>query len=304
MWEVPIRTLRSVTAAILLLGSVSAAYAQPAQPPAAGAPAKDVPPPAASETPTPASGDTTAPAGSSAVIVDQAFVLGVGDVVDVGVIGRNDFNTRQRVTTEGTIVLPLLGRVKAVGLTTSELAQQTQDALAKGGFYSNPVVRVEITGVASRYATVLGNVGTPGLLPLDRAYHLSDIIAKVGAHTGEGASTVVLTRADGTSKKYSMEDLATGAGGADPVIMAGDKIYVPAATSEVFYLSGQVKNPGSIPITKEMTVREAIAKGGGLTDMGSDKKVKIFRKNVEVKGVKLDTLIEPGDIIQVGERLF
>lgn len=279
----------------MLLGSFAPAYAQPTPPagatpavePARGAPG--------------AAADTAAP---SAVTVDQAFVLGVGDVVDVGVIGRNDFNTRARISTEGTIILPLLGRVKALGLTTSELAQQTQDGLAKGGFYSNPVVRVEVTGVASRYATVLGNVASPGLLPLDRTYHLSDIIARVGAHAGEGSGFVVLTRADGSSKKYSMEDLATGAGGADPLVQPGDKIYVPSVQSEVFYISGQVRTPGSFPMKKDLTVREAIAKGGGLTDMGSEKKVKVFRKNVEVKGVKLDTALEPGDIVQVGERLF
>jgi polysaccharide export outer membrane protein len=278
----------------MLLGSFAPAYAQPTQPaaptpgvePARGAPG--------------AAADTAAP---SAVTVDQAFILGVGDVVDVGVIGRNDFNTRARISTEGTVILPLLGRVKALGLTTSELAQQTQDALAKGGFYSNPVVRVEVTGVASRYATVLGNVATPGLLPLDRTYHLSDIIARVGAHAGEGSGFVVLTRADGSSKKYSMEDLATGSG-ADPLVQPGDKIYVPSVQSEVFYISGQVRSPGTFPMKKDLTVREAIAKGGGLTDMGSEKKVKVFRKNVEVKGVKLDTAIEPGDIVQVGERLF
>jgi polysaccharide export outer membrane protein len=295
LWEVPIHTLRSLTAAVTLLGSFAPAYAQPTQPPAAATPGAE---PARAA---PAAAGDAAP---SAVTVDQAFILGVGDVVDVGVIGRNDFNTRARISTEGTIILPLLGRVKALGKTTSELAQQTQDALAKGGFYSNPVVRVEVTGVASRYATVLGNVTSPGLLPLDRTYHLSDIIARVGAHTGEGSGFVVLTRADGSSQKYSMEDLATGAGGADPLVQPGDKIYVPSVQSEIFYISGQVKTPGTFPMSKNLTVREAIAKGGGLTDMGSEKKVKVFRKNVEVKGVKLDTPIEPGDILQVGERLF
>jgi polysaccharide export outer membrane protein len=231
-------------------------------------------------------------------------VLGVGDAVDVGVLGRTDFNNRARVSAEGTILLPLLGKVKALGLTTAQLAQQIQDALAKGGFYSNPVVRIEVSGVASRYATVLGNVATPGLMPLDRTYHLSDIVARVGAQAGQGSGFVVLTRSDGSSKKYSIEELATGAGGGDPVVMAGDKIYVPAVTSEIFYISGQVRTPGPFPVTKELTVREAIAKGGGLTEMGSEKKVKIYRKNVAVKGVKLDTKIEAGDIVEVGERLF
>lgn len=293
--------LRTLTAAILLLGSVAPALAQPAEPaaPASPAPLNSAPlnPPPTTE----AAPDTANP---PAVTVDQTFILGVGDVVDIGVLGRSEFNTRARVSPEGTIILPLLGRVKVEGLTTSQLAQQIQDSLSKGGFYSNPVVRVDVTGVASRYATVLGNVASPGLLPLDRTYHLSDVIARVGAHTGEGSSFVVLTRADGTSNKYSMEDLATGAGAGDPLVKPGDKIYVPAATAEVFYISGQVKNPGSFPVSKDLTVREAIAKGGGLTEMGSEKKIKLFRKNQEVKGVKLDTPLQPGDIVQVGERLF
>jgi len=290
-------------AATLLLSAFTPAYGQ--TPPAPAAPPPAAPPPTAPAATDPAKDAAPAEAGApSTVSVDQSFVLGVGDVVDVGVIGRTDFNTRQKITPEGTIVLPLLGRVKALGLTTAELAQQTQDALVKGAFFANPVVRVEVSGVASRYVTVLGNVATPGLMPLDRTYHLSDIIARVGANAGAGAGVVILTRSDGSSKKYSIEELATGGPANDPVMMAGDKLYVPAATAEVFYLSGQVKNPGAIPMSKDITVREAIAKGGGLTDMGSDKKVKIFRKNVEVKGVKLDTKLEPGDIIQVGERLF
>jgi polysaccharide export outer membrane protein len=332
MREAPIRILRSLTAVALVLGSVAPAYGQGNKPPppkaapvpypynrtapAAAAPSAAAPSAAAPGTVAPGAATPTtptAPTGTAAnpapaapadtpVIVDQTFALGVGDVVDVGVLGRSDFNTRARVGTDGTVILPLLGKVKALDMTTSELAQHVQDALAKGQFYANPVVHVEVSAVASRYATVLGNVGSPGLLPLDRPYRLSDIMARVGAQVG--ANFVVLTRADGSSKKYSIEDLATGAGGSDPLVLPGDKIYVPASTSEVFYVSGQVRNPGPLPMTKDLTVREAIAKGGGLTDMGSDKKVKIFRKNVEIKGVKLDTKLEPGDIVEVGERLF
>lgn len=216
-------------------------------------------------------------------------------------MGQN--GTRARVGNDGDIVLPLLGKVKALNLTANELAQKVQDGLVKGGFYANPVVRVEIVGVSSRFATVLGNVSSPGLLPLDKTYHLSAVIARVGAHAGK-SGYVILTHADGSQKKYSMEDLATGGGAADPVVMPGDKIYVPAPTSEVFYVSGQVKAPGAFPITKDMTVREAIARSGGLTEMGSDKKVKIYRKNVELKGTKLETKLEAGDIVDVGERLF
>jgi polysaccharide export outer membrane protein len=65
-----------------------------------------------------------------------------------------------------------------------------------------------------------------------------------------------------------------------------------------------VHAPGGFPLTRNMTVRDAIARGGGLTEMGSDRKLKLFRKNVQVGDVKLDTRLQAGDILQIGERLF
>jgi polysaccharide export outer membrane protein len=239
------------------------------------------------------------------VAVDAKFQLGYGDTVAVVLVGGKDFDTHAPVSSEGTVVLPLIGKVNALGLTTAQLTQAIEDALKKGGFYSSPIVRVDVIGVASRYATVLGDVSSPGLLPLDRDYHLSDIVARVGARAGEGAGTIVLTHSNGESKRYSIEDIATGGSGdGDPLIQAGDKIYVPAAAAEVVYVSGQVRGPGAFPITKNMTVRDAIARGGGLTEMGSEKKLKLFRKNEAVNGVKLDTPLQAGDILQIGERLF
>ena len=58
------------------------------------------------------------------------------------------------------------------------------------------------------------------------------------------------------------------------------------------------------PLTKNMTIRDAIARGGGLTEMGSDRKLKLFRKNVQVNSLQLDTPLQAGDILQIGERLF
>jgi polysaccharide export outer membrane protein len=238
------------------------------------------------------------------VAVDANFTLGLGDQVAVGLVGRAGFDTHTQVSGDGLIALPLIGQVKALGLTVAQLTQAIQNALKQGGFYADPVVHVEVVGVASRYAAVLGDSATPGLIPLDRAYHLSDILARAGGRAGNGAGTIILTHADGQSKKYSIEDVATGAGAGDPLVQPGDKIYFPAPVSEDVFVSGQVKAPGAFPLTKDMTVRDAIARGGGLTAMGSEGKLKLYRKNVLVKGVKLNTPLQAGDILQIGERLF
>jgi polysaccharide export outer membrane protein len=75
--------------------------------------------------------------------------------------------------------------------------------------------------------------------------------------------------------------------------------------NEVFYLSGAVKSPGAYPAAADMTVRMALARAGGLNENGSEGKIKVTRKGVELKNVKIDvTKVEAGDIITVGERLF
>ena len=87
----------------------------------------------------------------------------------------------------------------------------------------------------------------------------------------------------------------------DPMVAPGDKLYIPQAP--VFYITGAVNGSGSYKVDKGMTVRKALARAGGLTQRGSDKKVKVFRDGQEIKA-KLDDPIRNGDSITVGERFF
>ncbi|HEY3948376.1 SLBB domain-containing protein [Phenylobacterium sp.] len=281
--------LLSLVAAILMIGvAQTQAIGQPAPPPAGG------------------QGQEAAPAGSApAAPVDSSYVIGVGDVVEIGLVGRQDFTNRVRVATDGTVLLPLIGHIKAVDRNVIELSDDVRQALIKGGFYSDPVVRADVVGISSRYVTVLGNVAAPGLLPLDRNYRLSEIIAKVGGRGGTGGTYVLLTRA-GADKavRYSIDKLAQGSGDDDPIVKAGDKIYVPTSETEVFYISGEVKSPGAFPVSDKMSIRQAIARGGGVTENGSENKVTLIRDGKEVKKVSLDDPVKVGDIIKIGERLF
>jgi polysaccharide biosynthesis/export protein len=237
--------------------------------------------------------------------VDSSYLVGIGDVVEINLVGRADFGSRARVSTDGTILLPLVGSIKAADRTQLELAEDVRQALIKGGFYSDPVVRVEVVGISSRYATVLGAVGSPGLLPLDRDYRLSEIIARVGGRAGGGVDYVLVTpAAGGTPKKFWLSDLASGGPDDDPVVRSGDKIYIPTAENESFYISGQVNSPGAYPVTQGMTFRKAIAKGGGLTENGSEKKLRVVRNGKPLKGVKLEDTVQVDDVITIGERLF
>lgn len=268
----------SVAVALLCVLNAGAAAAQPAAP---AAPRLN--------------GTAAAPA------ITQSYVLGPDDVVEVDVLGRQDFKTRARIRNDGTIVLPLLGSVRAADRTPIQFAEDVTAALRRGGYFSNPLVSVDVVGYASRYVTVLGHVNSPGLVPVDRGYRVSEILARVGGVRETAADYIHLRRADGAEVRLNIATLATGGADEDPFVEPGDKLFSPQA--ELVYVSGQVNQPGAYPLASDMTLRMAIARGGGLTPSGTDRRVKVTRKGLPVN-VGLDDKIQAGDVIVIGERLF
>jgi len=288
--------LASLAIALVLavtVGAVGAASAQPVTP--------DQPPPGTTvaESATQATG---APAPATGMEASGGYILGRDDVIAVGLLGRNDFGGRARVQVDGTIQLPLIGKIVAAEHTTSELAELIRKALQTGGYYADPIVNIEVVSFASRYVTVLGAFGNSGLIPMNRPYRLSELLARVGG-VREGAADYIIVRSlDGQEKHYSIRELATGDISQDPFVKAGDKLYAP--TADLFYVYGQVKAPGVFPITGgELTLRMALVRAGGVTDQGSDKKAEVTRGG---KTITMDPTakILPGDVIFIKEKLF
>lgn len=273
--------LKMVIGFALMLAWQGAGWAQPAPSSAAAEPALQ--------------------SNSDGAVPAPDYVLGPEDIVEVDVLGRPDFKTKARIEADGTIQLPLIGRVPAGDRTARVLGEQVRVALQSGGFFANPIVQVDVGSYASRYVTVLGAVGNPGLVPVNRQYRLSEILARVGGVKEVGADYVILRRENGPEQRLSVKGLAAGDISQDPFVAAGDKIFSPIA--DLFYISGQVNAPGSFPLISNTTVAMALARAGGLTPSGSDKRVTVRRNGTKVK-LDLSARVEAGDVIVVGERLF
>ena len=269
----------AIGVAALLFGAVTA-FAQ-------GAPA-----PAPSVAPAPTVADPNA----------QTYILGPSDVIEVSVLSHPDFTTHGRIDEDGTIRLPFIGSTPAANRTSLQLVTEIAKTLETQGYFSKPIVKVDVVSYASRYVTVLGNFRTPGLIPVDKAYRLSEIVARVGGVSEAGADYVILTPKQGEGRRISIRSLATGDNNDDPYVHPGDKIFSPPI--ELFYVSGQIKTPGVFPMLPDITFRMAISRGGGLTDAGSDKSLTVTRGGKKLKHVDLDAKVAPGDVIVIGERLF
>lgn len=249
-----------------------------------------------------AAGAQTEPAPSANVSLVDGYVLGTGDVIEIAVLGREEFKPRVQVQVDGTVQLPYIGNVTAANKTVLTLRNEVRDKLKAGGYYANPAVNVTIVTFSSRYVVVLGEVGTPGIVPIDRSYRVSEILARVGGAKVAGADSVTLTRKTGETITLSIAEVATSGGDKDPVVNPGDKLFV--APPKTYYIYGQVSAPGSYPVDRAMDLRKALARGGGLTKMGSENRVKVIRKGLEIKNFKPSDPIVDGDVVVVGERFF
>ena len=85
------------------------------------------------------------------------------------------------------------------------------------------------------------------------------------------------------------------------------KVSVSILQYRMFFVRGEVKKPGGYPFIDGLTVQKAVALAGGFTVRASEGKINIVRelsKNKSSEKVGLGALVNPGDVINVGESLF
>lgn len=257
--------------------------------------------PAAAQVAPPIAAPATAPAPAAPVTLNDGYVIGVGDVVEIAVLGREEFRPRVQVQVDGTVQLPYLHSVMASNLTVIQLRDRVAKLLRDGGYYVDPVVSVTVASFASRYVTALGEFASPGLVPVDRAYRVSEILARVGGARPSAGDELVLRRTSGEEIVLQIDKLSRGGSEEDPLVQPGDKLFIAIAPN--YYIYGQVNAPGAYRIERGMTLRMALARGGGLTERGSAGRLSVIRDGKQIK-MTLDSVLKGGDTVVVGERFF
>jgi polysaccharide biosynthesis/export protein len=266
------------------------------------------------QTPPPAQSPATQPGGAN-------YVIGPQDQISITVVDEADLTNKFRVDGDGMFSYPYLGRVSAAGLTLNELQIQLTKQL-QNGYLKNPQVRVEMDIYKSQSVYVIGKVRTPGKVQMTGTQMtLLEALALAGSPSADAANEVILvhpkkpntsampTAPDATAGneeiRVNRRDLELGRVGQDVVLRDGDIINVPEA--QRFYIQGQVRNPGNYVLEPGMTIEQAIALAGGLTERGSTRGLSSTRlingKRTEMS-LKLDDKVQANDTIQVKQRLF
>ena len=88
------------------------------------------------------------------------FLLGPEDVLAVTVWRNQDLTREIIVRPDGGVAMPLIGDIRAAGMTSEALAKRIAEKLNE--YMSNPIVSVQVKEINSYYIFVLGEVTKPG----------------------------------------------------------------------------------------------------------------------------------------------
>jgi polysaccharide biosynthesis/export protein len=244
-------------------------------------------------------------------VSNAQYRLAAGDTIRISVYQSADLTLETRLTEAGVISYPLLGSVALAGLTVSEAEKKIADGLRNGNFVKQPQVSVAVQQVRGNQVSVLGQVGKPGRYPLETGnVQLTDLIATAGGVVGTGADQVVVV---GTrnGQPYRVEvDLPSvfGAGrrANDLTLQNGDVVWVDRAP--MIYMYGEVQKPGSLRLERGMTVMQALAASGGLTQRGTERGLRVHRRDAEGKVRIIEPAmtdkLQPEDIVYIRESVF
>jgi len=263
----------------------------------------------------------------------QEYIIGAGDVLAISFWQKPELNTESRVTVAGNIELPLIGEVKAAGLSPGQLREAILSRISLLDIRITQAA-VVVREYASKIVYVTGSVLTPGKLSFEVIPNLWQIILEAGGPQPAAVlNDITIVRSEGG--KIIRVDLTSaleqGNFASLPPIYLGDTVHVPGLSTggegggsvstsplerrEVVYVFGQVATPGVFNLDKNMDLLDALVIAGGPTEAANLKQVKLFfrgRQQAEMalidmdrymrRSIPLPLLLHPGDAVYVPRR--
>ena len=238
------------------------------------------------------------PPGQPTIVRD--YVVGPRDVLTITSHDDPALTGRFAVEADLTFTYPLIGRVRASGLTLREVEAELQKQLVDQGFFKDPKILVAMEPSTNPKVFVVGEVRKPGAYTMSGDMRLIDALTLSGSAlpTASGEAVIVpagtkgmvveSTRASAGGSpdprnlnatavtRINLSELQSGALSQNVALKGGDTVFVLRA--DKIYVLGQVRKPGVYPLQPDVTtVLQGLALAGGVTDRGTTSRVEIVR---------------------------
>jgi len=165
--------------------------------------------------------------------VSKDYVLEPGDVVGVKVFQEPDLDRELRVSQEGDVYFPLIGKIEATGRTLAAIEQAVRDAYDRD-YLVNPQISIVVLKYQIRTVNVLGAVNSPQAVeyPPEQRLTLLDAISRAGGFNRlADRRRVRLTRTlyDGRVENtvINADEMMSGMAKDPLVLKKDDVVFVP-----------------------------------------------------------------------------
>jgi polysaccharide biosynthesis/export protein len=213
-----------------------------------------------------------------------ALPIGVGDFLEVTEFHLPEFRSAVRVAATGTVLLPLVGEVRVVGMTEPEASVAIGKSLLDGEILLHPQVSVLVTAAVGQDVSVMGEVARPGVYPYTAHHRLLDLISAAwGLSPNAGRLVQVFHRdapqkaipvvlepdGDPEQKPAAKDNSKVVKIDHNPELEPGDTVLVSRAG--LAYVIGDVVRPGGFAVdpVQGLTVVQALSLAWGATPNAS-----------------------------------
>lgn len=241
----------------------------------------------------------------------EDYLVGPGDVLAISVYDNDDLTTKVRVSSSGTIVMPLLGQVEVQAGTVNTITDKITGLLADG-YLINPQVNIFVEEYGSKKVVILGNVRSPGLIKLSGPTNFLELVSQAGGLSKEAGDTATIQhkKSGGENAEVVVVDLvaliAKGDLSQNVQILDGDTVFISKAG--MCFITGQVNSAGTYSCGNGTTVLRLIALAGGFTGKASKSSIRIVRivnnEKTVFKNVDLYSPLQDNDVVVVPESFF
>jgi polysaccharide export outer membrane protein len=154
--------------------------------------------------------------------------LGIDDVFEVRVLAEPDLSGAYRISADGTVDYPFVGRISVIGMRSGEVQELIAAKLADG-YIRKPQVSLMVKEWNSRKVSVMGQVQKPGSVSYFTNMTIVDAIVAAGGFTGIASKNSVTLRREVKgavqSKSYPVADISEGRA-PNVVLRPGDILVV------------------------------------------------------------------------------
>ncbi len=217
------------------------------------------------------------------IVLDQVvdaddYTVGPGDQLTVVFTGKVVNRHVLEITPEGVLLVPEFGPITVAHMSLASAKARILGALSSR--YKNVETSVSLTRLRHVKVTVSGEVERPGIYVLSAGDRVSEAVRMAGGVL-EGASirNLTLIRDDTRHKVDLLKHSLTGARGANPYVLEGDVIVVPASEELINRVGifGAVRAPGSFEYAADDRLSDLLMMSYGLTADADSFNLKIVR---------------------------